>query len=270
MNLKHIEDITLLADTKFLVRREQAFTVDILWHLKEIDERKLYSEVKCSSLFDYCVKVLGYSEGSAQRRVLGARALKTLPQLALKISDGSLSLTNLSLIEGEFKNYSPEEKEKIIEKVLGKTKKQTEEIIGDIKRRPKTYTVVMDEDTFKAWQEMQQLNVDLKKVVEQAKKTKLNSAVKKEMFARDQKCQQCGTQHNLEFDHRIPKALGGSNSKDNLRLLCRNCNQRKRIAAGLRRREVYSANFTVNAAFPFTRNQSVSRSSVGTPNESRT
>ncbi len=65
MNLKHIEDTTLLKDTQFLVCREQNLTAEILWYLKEIDERKLYSEAKCSSLFDYCVKVLGYSEGSA-------------------------------------------------------------------------------------------------------------------------------------------------------------------------------------------------------------
>ena len=233
MNLKHLEDTVLLIDTKNLVRREQNLTADILWHLKEIDERKLYSEARCSSLFDYCVKVLGYSEGSAHRRVLGARALKTLPQLAEKIGNGTLTLTNLALVEGEFKNASPAQKEKLFEQVSGKTKKEAEEIIGDIKMKPKIYTVTMDEETFRAWQEIQQLGVDLKKVVEAAKNTKLKTVAQKEVFQRDQKCQQCDSKHRLEFDHRKPKALGGTNDAENLRMLCRNCNQRKRMLAGL-------------------------------------
>ena len=95
----------------------------------------------------------------------------------------------------------------------------------------------MNEETYKSWQEMQQLGVDFKKVIENAKKTKLNSAVKKEVFKRDEKCQQCDSPNRLEFDHRLPKALGGKDTVENLRLLCRNCNQRKSIAAGLRRRE---------------------------------
>ena len=241
MKLNHLTDKTLLNDTLSLVRQEQKLTATILWHLKEIDERKLFSEMKCSSLFDYCVKILGYSEGSAQRRVIGARALKQMPQLASKIEDGSLTLTNLGLIQSEFKEAPLAEKEKLFNEACGKTKKQVEDMIGDIKQRPKIYTVTMTEENFRAWQEMQQLGLDLKKVVESAKKTKLNSALKKEVFKRDEKCLQCGSQHRLEFDHRYPKALGGSNDSKNLRLLCRNCNQRKRITAGLLHCEVRKA-----------------------------
>ena len=54
--------------------------------------------------------------------------------------------------------------------------------------------------------------------------------VKTEVWKRDNgKCQNCGSQYAIEIDHCIPKALGGDNSKDNLRLLCRTCNQRAAI-----------------------------------------
>lgn len=43
------------------------------------------------------------------------------------------------------------------------------------------------------------------------------------------KCALCGSTHALERDHIRPFALGGETSKDNLRLLCRNCNQRQGI-----------------------------------------
>ncbi len=54
----------------------------------------------------------------------------------------------------------------------------------------------------------------------------LSSAVKREVYARDKKCVNCGSKHRLNFDHRIPYSRGGPNTVENIRLLCFNCNQR--------------------------------------------
>ncbi len=40
-------------------------------------------------------------------------------------------------------------------------------------------------------------------------------------------CAKCGSTHNLEFDHIYPHSKGGGNTKDNIQLLCRKCNQKK-------------------------------------------
>ncbi len=42
-------------------------------------------------------------------------------------------------------------------------------------------------------------------------------------------CNNCGSKRALEIDHRHSKAKGGENSKENLRILCRACNQRAAI-----------------------------------------
>jgi len=43
------------------------------------------------------------------------------------------------------------------------------------------------------------------------------------------KCSNCGSFYAMEKDHRHARAMGGSNEKVNLRILCRSCNQRAAI-----------------------------------------
>jgi len=52
--------------------------------------------------------------------------------------------------------------------------------------------------------------------------------VKLFVWQRDQgRCAKCGGQKNLEFDHIIPIAKGGSNTARNIQLLCETCNRQK-------------------------------------------
>jgi 5-methylcytosine-specific restriction endonuclease McrA len=56
--------------------------------------------------------------------------------------------------------------------------------------------------------------------------------VKQYIWARDGgHCRSCGSGVELQFDHVIPIALGGSSAADNLQVLCGPCNRRK--GAGL-------------------------------------
>ena len=56
------------------------------------------------------------------------------------------------------------------------------------------------------------------------------AAVRREVFREAEgKCQNCGSGYALEVDHIHPKAKGGSDEKENLRLLCRTCNQRAAV-----------------------------------------
>lgn len=43
------------------------------------------------------------------------------------------------------------------------------------------------------------------------------------------RCQKCGSNYALQIDHIIPRAKGGTDLEENLRVLCRSCNQRAAI-----------------------------------------
>lgn len=53
--------------------------------------------------------------------------------------------------------------------------------------------------------------------------------VRQYVFQRDHcQCKSCGSSTQLEIDHIIPLAKGGTNDISNLQTLCRTCNQRKK------------------------------------------
>jgi hypothetical protein len=96
-----------------LVREERRLLADILTHLKEVERRKLYSDYKRTSLFDYAVKELGYSEDQAQRRIEAMRLLKDLPEIAPAIRDGRLTITNIAQANQFFRHTQPTRDEKV-------------------------------------------------------------------------------------------------------------------------------------------------------------
>lgn len=99
MNLKNISNDNLLLNIKKLSSEERKITTEILHHLKEIETRKLHLKLGYSSLYEYSVKELGYSEGSAYRRINAMRLLKAVPEVESKIHNGTLSLEGASKIQ---------------------------------------------------------------------------------------------------------------------------------------------------------------------------
>ena len=75
-----LSDRELLRETRNLVRHERHLQGAVIDHLSEIEARGLYLQRGFSSLFDYAVRELGYSDAAAAgrspapRRCTGASA----------------------------------------------------------------------------------------------------------------------------------------------------------------------------------------------------
>lgn len=132
MNLNHLTDKTLLNDTKILIAQERNCLTNILYHLREIETRRLFAELKYGSLFEYAVKELGYSEAAANRRIHSARLLKEMPELDKKFESGELSITNATMASQLFKNENIKDKrlkKEILKRIEGQTKKEAEKTL---------------------------------------------------------------------------------------------------------------------------------------------
>lgn len=75
-----------------------------------------------------------------------------------------------------------------------------------------------------------QTNITSRPAAPQKRSGISHAEVKRLVFKKaHHQCENCRSTYALEIDHRMPKALGGSNEMHNLRVLCRSCNQRSAI-----------------------------------------
>ena len=115
-------DDQLLLQTKNLVQKERQINIQVLQHLQEIQSRKLYLKRSFSSLFEYAVKELGYSESSAYRRIKAMKLCKELPETKLKMEKGELNLCTVSRLQTVFEKQEKQIKNKAIKQQAMTTK----------------------------------------------------------------------------------------------------------------------------------------------------
>ncbi len=136
--LKKLNNQELHLQVKNLASQERKLTEKILWHIAEVDSRKLYLGMAHSSLFNYLTKEIGYTAGSAQRRIDGARLLQKLPEVADKIKEGSLNLgqiSKLQCVQRQFKKESGvvvslTEQRNLLQNLENKSLEQTDLILA--------------------------------------------------------------------------------------------------------------------------------------------
>ncbi len=110
-----------------LLGTERRILVEFLQHLSEFDRREAYLEMGYGSLFDYCVKKLHLSKGSAYRRSIGSKLISTFPQIADYLADGRICLSTLVVLN---KCLNAENVDTILAQAIYKTKEEAEIIVA--------------------------------------------------------------------------------------------------------------------------------------------
>jgi hypothetical protein len=96
---RSLSNSELLRKTKSLVEAERRITLELIECLEVISTRMLYAELGFGSLFEFCTRHLGLSEGSAHRRISAMRLARDVPQVKEQIRSGGLSLSNAAKIQ---------------------------------------------------------------------------------------------------------------------------------------------------------------------------
>lgn len=81
MQLTSLTNEALLSSLHALQAENRTLVARIVVHLAEVESRSLHLTQACSSMFDFCVRKLGMSEGAAHRRLNAARLVRRFPAL---------------------------------------------------------------------------------------------------------------------------------------------------------------------------------------------
>ena len=95
-------DQQLLEQTRRLAANQRCIDVHILDHLDEIDRRGLALRRGFSSLFDYAVRELRFTDAAAQRRIQAMRLCRRQGWVRACLQSGALSMTSAGQLETTF------------------------------------------------------------------------------------------------------------------------------------------------------------------------
>jgi hypothetical protein len=125
-----------LAELTSQSRRVEA---DVVAHIAEVDERRLYAREAFPSMFAYCTDTLHLSEAEAYLRICAARASREHPMLLTMLADGRLHLTAIAKLAP---HLTRENREAILERAAHRSKREIEEQIAEIAPRPDVPEIV--------------------------------------------------------------------------------------------------------------------------------
>ena len=119
--IAHLSNQALLEETERLASKVRRATARLIAALAEVDARRLWADEGCSSLYDYCTRVLRFSEQEAYLRIEGARVALRFPDVLPMLDDGDLTLTNVGLLKP---HLTPENHAALLEAARGKSKRE--------------------------------------------------------------------------------------------------------------------------------------------------
>lgn len=248
--LETLNDDILLKDCKAAVLLEKKSTAKVLEYLAEIDKRRLWIKEGYSSLYDFCIRYLNYSEGETHRRIQACRLSSRVEEVKPLLEEGTLSLTSMSLLSPYLNSDNAKE---ILPKVVQRSTREVEKVIQEhfpeAKKKVEIFKVELDPELKSLLEKAEQLASEkdsrelfrkvLKNYVRERKTrasaTKRHTRYVSHPLAREVKARdshqctyvspkgiRCNQRAHLQVDHIRPFAKGGSSQDiENLRILCR-------------------------------------------------
>src|SRR5262245_33070851 len=143
--MQHERPLQSIPDDKLLQRLVQILDqsrhseVDLVTHIAEIDERRLYAREACPSMYAYCTQVLHLSEAEAYLRITTGRAARAHPMLLAMLADGRLHLSGIAKLAS---HLTPENRDELLRRACHRSKREIEVLLAELFPRPDVPTVI--------------------------------------------------------------------------------------------------------------------------------
>ena len=245
-----------------LRKKEKYITSQIITKLQEMEDGRGYIQLGHSSLFDYLVRGLGYSESTAYQRQSCVRLSKEVPEIKEKIDSGALSFSTVTMAYKAIKNKPLQEKKRVLAKIENKSAREVKHMLlptaPSIKVKESHYQdkvilrIELSHQQHAKFKRLKALkshcgdesallealidkelkryeNTDFKSS-KSRKQRYISQRLRNHVLKRSEyKCQHTGCEqtHFLQVDHIKPVRLGGASTPDNLQVLCSAHNQAK-------------------------------------------
>ena len=139
--LTELTDDALVSRISTLCAQGHVLTARLIVLLIEVEERRLDLRSACTSMFDFCQRRLGMSEGAAFRRITAARLVKRFPVLLARIERGELHLSTMVLLRPHLNATNAEQ---LAAAVVGKTQRQVEELLARLAPKPDVPSAIVE------------------------------------------------------------------------------------------------------------------------------
>jgi hypothetical protein len=128
-SLAAVADDELLDRLTQVVGGSRHTEADVILHVGEVDERKLYAQRACPSMFSYATTVLHLSEPEAYLRIAAARASRKHPVLLAMLAEGQLHLSGIALLA---RHLTTENRDAVLARARHRSKREIEELVAEL------------------------------------------------------------------------------------------------------------------------------------------
>jgi 5-methylcytosine-specific restriction endonuclease McrA len=127
MHMRHLTDLELRTRLQALAAQERECVADVVEHLAELERRRSIADTSCGTTFDYCMKVLGYSEPAAFLRIRVARASLVTPRVIDDLRSGAVHLDAVMRL---YPLMTQENGAGLLDLAAGATKREVESLVA--------------------------------------------------------------------------------------------------------------------------------------------
>ena len=133
LSLKSVRDEDLLCQLHQLVKQSRGVEAEIVALVGEVELRRLYAREACSSMFEYCRRVLGLRENEAYLRITVSRAARENPVLLETLRDGRLHLSGIARLAP---HLTRQNSEAVLNRASGMSHREIRELVCELEPRP--------------------------------------------------------------------------------------------------------------------------------------